>query len=456
MQQRLSIKNIFAMGFMAFAMFLGAGNLIFPPLAGQMAGENVWVAAIGFLISGVGLPLLGVIVISKLGGINTLTRELPKTLVRVFGSTIFLIIVPLYGVPRTALVAYEIGIVPFLDRPDYLPRLLFSLAFFLPAWYLSLRPGKLLEIIGELITPALILLLTILGISPLIAPLGSTGPALGSYEHSALLTGFLDGYMTMDALAALMFGIVFITNLKSHGITDGNSLFKYSVLTGVIAACGLAMVYLSFFYLGATSREIIPVADNGGQILTLYVDILFGTSGNLLLAAVVILACFTTAIGLITAAGEYFDGLIKPLNYTSIVGLISICCIMLANLELTQIITLFVPVLMILYPVCILLILLGLIRDWLPNCVLTYRTSLAITLLVSIADVMQNVDSALAKILMIPFNFLPGFESHLGWVLPALILLIFTVILGFIYPEKSAPHNGNYPSKPTNQCHPEG
>lgn len=419
---------------MVFAMFLGAGNLIFPPMVGQLAGENLWPAAIGFLMTGVGLPLLGVIVISRVGGgFNEITRELPRSLIVLMGSCIFLIIGPLYAVPRTAMVAYEVGIVPFLEHESFLPRLLFSMGFFSIAWYLSMRPGKLLETVGEIITPALIALLAIMGISPIIMPLGSPGEARGLYNDAPMLTGFLEGYLTMDALAALMFGVVIVTNLKSHGISDKNRLFYYSIITGIIAAVGLALVYLSLFYLGATSREIAPEPGNGGQILAMYVDTLFGTLGSVLLAGVVTLACLTTAIGCITAASEYFDELTDKASYPTIVALISIVCMVFANLGLNQIIVLFIPVLMILYPICIMLIFLGLIRDLLPNQALTYRVTLLLTLIMSIVDALKSVESPTLETILSLFSLLPGYESHLSWLLPAAVSVVITGIIGLVF-----------------------
>ena len=434
MSQRLSPQNIIGMGFMAFAMFLGAGNLIFPPMVGQLAGDHVWLAAVGFLMTGVGLPLLGVIVISRVGGgFNEISRELPKGLIILMGTCIFLIIGPLYAVPRTAMVAYEVGIIPFLSSEGYQPRLIFSILFFALSWYLSMCPGKLLESVGKIITPALIILLIIIGCAPLVSPLGLPGDAMGAYSSTPLITGFLEGYMTMDALAALMFGVVIMTNLKSHGITEKSSLFRYSVYTGIIAAIGLGLVYLSLFYLGATSRDIADGADNGGQILALYVDNLFGTLGSLLLAGVVTLACLTTAIGCITAASEYFDNLTEKLNYSTIVALISLTCMVLANLGLNQIITLFIPVLLTLYPVCIALILLGLIKDYLPNPRLTYRTTLLVTFTLSIVDALAGINLPSLQATIELFSKLPGFDIHLSWLLPAAITLIVTFLAGFAF-----------------------
>ncbi|WP_163373338.1 branched-chain amino acid transport system II carrier protein [Endozoicomonas acroporae] len=431
MKQKLSLQNIVGMGFMVFAMFLGAGNLIFPPMVGQLAGQDMWYAAAGFLLTGVGLPLLGIVAIARVGGgFNEISGEMPRALIIALGSCIYLIIGPLYAVPRTALVSFEVGITPFLAEPGKLSQLIFSLIFFSISWYLSIRPGKLLESVGELITPALIALLVILGLSPIFSPLGIPGQAMGTYTESPVIKGFLEGYMTMDALAALMFGIVIITNLKSHGIEDKSSLFRYSIITGIIAAAGLALVYLSLFYLGATSREIAPDPDNGGQILTLYAETLFGTTGIALLAAVVTLACLTTAIGCITAASEYFDEMFDRVSYRTIVTIISIVCIFFANMELNEIIDLFIPVLLILYPISITLIFLGLIRDWLPRPVLTYRATLAVIFIFSIIDVLRIKEFAALQPFLQPFSMIPGFEAHMVWVIPSLAVLIITVLIG--------------------------
>ena len=431
MKQRLSLQNIIGMGFMVFAMFLGAGNLIFPPLAGQMAGTSVWQAAAGFLVTGVGLPLLGVVVIARVGGgFNEITRELPKWLIILMGSFIFLIIGPLYAVPRTAMVAYEVGMVPFLDAPDTFSRLIYSLVFFFISGYLCLNPGQLLESVGKIITPALIILLAVLGLSPVLFPQGAPAEPTGSYTAQPFLTGFLEGYMTMDALAALLFGIVIITNLRSHGITSAHALFRHSVITGCIAAIGLALVYVSLFYLGATSHDIAPNPDNGGQILSIYVHSLYGTPGKSLLAGVVTLACLTTAVGCITAAAEYFDDVFKQLSYRPLVIAITVCCIAFANLGLNQIIELFIPVLLVLYPVCIVLILLGLMRDLLASPVLVYRSTLAVALVFSIMDAIKEVKHPLIELATSHYQKVPGYDANLGWVIPCAMCVLLTGILG--------------------------
>ena len=438
MNQKLSWQNVAGMGFMVFAMFLGAGNLIFPPMVGQLAGTDMWYAAAGFLITGVGLPLLGIVAISRVGGgFNEISGEMPKALIVLLGTCIYLIIGPLYAVPRTALVSFEVGLLPFMPDAGELSQLVFSVVFFGISWYLCINPGTLLESVGKLITPALIVLLIILGLSPIIEPLGTPGSATGAYTDTPFIKGFLEGYMTMDALAALMFGIVIITNLKSHGIKDKASLCHYSIVTGFIAAIGLGLVYVSLFYLGATSRVVAPDPENGGQILTLYVQELFGTAGTILLAAVVTLACLTTAIGCITAAGEYFDEMLEKISYRAIVTVISVVCVCFANMDLNEIIALFQPVLLLLYPISIALICLGLIRDWLPNPLLSYRLTLAVAFLMSLVDILRSYEIAGLDPVMQLLSIIPGFDDHMLWFLPSVAVLAGTILLGLIFP--SAP-----------------
>ena len=435
MKQKLSWQNIIGMGFMVFAMFLGAGNLIFPPMVGQLAGTDLWYAAAGFLATGVGLPLLGIVAISRVGGgFNEISGEMPKALIVLLGTCIYLIIGPLYAVPRTALVSFEVGLLPFMPEAGELSQLVFSIIFFGISWYLCINPGKLLESVGKLITPALIILLIILGLSPIIEPLGTPGSATGVYTDAPFIKGFLDGYMTMDALGALMFGIVIITNLKSHGIEDKASLCRYSIITGFIAAIGLALVYVSLFYLGATSREVAPDPENGGQILTLYVQELFGTAGTILLAAVVTLACVTTAIGCITAASEYFDEMLEKVSYRTIVTVISLVCVCFANMDLNEIIALFLPVLLLLYPISIALILLGLIRDWLPNPLMSYRWTMSVAFLMSVVDILHAHDVAWLEPVTQLLSVIPGFDDHMLWVLPSVAVLVATILLGLILP----------------------
>lgn len=277
---------------MTFALFLGAGNIIFPPSVGLAAGEFQWSAALGFLLTGVGLPLLGVVALARVGGgLDTLTSPIGRAAGTLMGLSIYLTIGPFFATPRTATVSFEVGMAPFTgNTPEAL--LIFTIGYFALVMMLSLFPGKLMDNIGKVITPALIVVLAVLGGAAVVAPAGAIATPAAEYASSgaALAQGFLQGYQTMDALASLVFGIVIVASIKAAGVTDTRLHTRYTIIAGTIAAVGLGLVYLSLIYLGAMSGSVIDPNASGVQILTTYVEHTFGTGGILLLAAVILLA----------------------------------------------------------------------------------------------------------------------------------------------------------------------
>ncbi len=356
--------DLLALGFMTFALFLGAGNIIFPPSAGMAAGEHVWSAAFGFLLTGVGLPLLTVVALARVGGgIGRLTQPIGRRAGVAFAIAVYLAIGPLFATPRTAVVSFEMGVAPFTGDGG-VPLLIYTVAYFSVVLFLVLNPGRLVDRVGKVITPVLLSALLVLGGAAIFAPAGEIGSSSGEYQSAPLVQGFLQGYLTMDTLGALVFGIVIATAIRDRGISDSRLVTRYSMIAGVIAATGLSLVYLALFYLGATSQGIAGDAQNGVQILTAYVQQTFGVSGSLLLAVVITLACLTTAVGLITACGEFFSDLL-PVSYKTVVIVFSLFSLLVANQGLTQLISLSVPVLVGLYPLAIVLIALSLFdRLW--------------------------------------------------------------------------------------------
>ncbi len=353
--------DLLALGFMTFALFLGAGNIIFPPSAGMAAGEHVWSAAFGFLLTGVGLPLLTVVALARVGGgIGRLTQPIGRRAGVAFAIAVYLAIGPLFATPRTAVVSFEMGVAPFTGDGG-VPLLIYTVAYFSVVLFLVLNPGRLVDRVGKVITPVLLSALLVLGGAAIFAPAGEIGSSSGEYQSAPLVQGFLQGYLTMDTLGALVFGIVIATAIRDRGISDSRLVTRYSMIAGVIAATGLSLVYLALFYLGATSQGIAGDAQNGVQILTAYVQQTFGVSGSLLLAVVITLACLTTAVGLITACGEFFSDLL-PVSYKTVVIVFSLFSLLVANQGLTQLISLSVPVLVGLYPLAIVLIALSLSR----------------------------------------------------------------------------------------------
>jgi len=412
--------DILALGFMTFALFLGAGNIIFPPSAGLAAGENISLAALGFLLTGVGLPLLTIVALARVGGgMDLLTAPLGKQAGMVFAVAVYLAIGPLFATPRTAVVSFEMGVAPFTGNSST-ALLLYTLAYFAAVLFLSLNPGQLVDRIGKFITPVLLAALLVLGGAALLVPAGEIGQSSADYQDTPFVQGFLQGYLTMDTLGALVFGIVIATAIRDHGVTDTKLVTRYSVIAGLIAAVGLSLVYLALFYLGATSQGIAGEAQNGVQILTAYVQHTFGTVGSLLLAVVITLACLTTAVGLLTACGEYFSGLL-PVSYRTVVLVFGLFSLVVANQGLTQLISFSIPVLVGLYPLAIVLVALSLLDGFWRSSARVFRPVMAVALIFGLVD---GVVAAGGSALIPSFiSSLPLADQSLGWLVPVLLTL---------------------------------
>ncbi|MGC9403375.1 branched-chain amino acid transport system II carrier protein [Vibrio genomosp. F10 str. 9ZC157] len=425
MKQTLKLTDIIAVGFMLFAFFLGAGNIIFPPLAGQLAGENLMPAMIGFLATAVGLPLITIIAVAKVGGSwGHLTKDLPVRAATLIAVLIFIIIGPAFAAPRTGLVAYEMAVRPFLTDAGQVDLALFSTAFFAIAMFFAWSQGRLIDVIGKVLTPVLFIGLIILAVAVFVDPQGEMLAAQGEYATQPLTKGFLEGYNTMDTFGSLMFGMLIVDALRSKGITERSATAKYLISAACIAAAGLAFVYISLFYLGATSAVVASGADNGGVVLSLYVQALFGPYGQLVLSVIVLLACLTTAIGLISACSDYFSSL-TSLSYKKWVLIIGGICALVANVGLSQLISLSVPVLFALYPVAIALVVLAFVREKLPNPVVAYRVVVLVALIFALIDAAK-----VAGLDVSALNMLPLFEVGMGWVLPTFASIICMFFIG--------------------------
>lgn len=425
MKQTLKLTDIIALGFMLFAFFLGAGNIIFPPLAGQLAGDNVIPAMGGFLLTAVGLPLLTIVAIAVAGGSwAKLTQDLPVKAATVMAVLIFIIIGPAFAAPRTGLVAYEMAVKPFFAHAEQIHLTVFSILFFVIAMSFSWSQGKLIDVIGKILTPVLFIGLIVLAGAVFLDPQGEIIAAQGEYLTHPLQKGFLEGYNTMDTFGSLMFGVLIVDAIRSKGITEQKPTTHYLILAGLIAAVGLTFVYVSLFYLGATSSVVAAGADNGGLVLSLYVQALFGSYGQIVLSVIVLLACLTTAIGLISACSDYFSSL-TSISYKKWVVINGAACALVANVGLAQLISLSVPVLFALYPVAIALVVLTFLRKKLPNSRLAYRVVLLVSLLFALVDAAKIVGLDVSA-----FNVLPLFDVGMGWVLPTLVAMICVCFVG--------------------------
>ncbi|WP_234418579.1 branched-chain amino acid transport system II carrier protein [Dongshaea marina] len=433
---------------MTFAFFLGAGNIIFPPKAGYMAGEHMSLAMLGFLITGVGLPLLGIVAVAfARGGLPVMTRLLPSGVALLFGVVINVTLGAALVCPRAGLVAYEMGIHPFFPGAGHGSLLLFSVLFFGLSTVLALTQGRLLDAIGKVLTPLLIILLLVLAFAVFIAPQGGTPAAVGDYVAYPFSTGFLQGYNTMDIFASLMFGMLIIDVLKARGVQDGPSLFKYLAYAGIISAMGLVFVYLSLFYLGATSLGVAPATANGGNIIAAYVMSLFGQPGLIILAAIVLLACLTTAIGLISASSDFLHQQLGLMSYRKWVLLSGVCCILVSNVGLSELIKLSSPLLVFCYPLVITLVLLTFVRPKLARPEFTYKIVLGVGALFSLCDGLRSIHSEFpgspSWFALKFFDAVPLAEQGLAWVLPtAVTLLLCMLTLRFVQSKTACAVSG--------------
>lgn len=410
--------DIVLIGLMLFALFFGAGNLIFPPYLGMEAGKDFLPAITGFVITGVSLPFLAVLAIAlSKDGITSIGSRVHPLFGLGFAVLIYLAIGPFFGIPRGASVAYEMGVAPFFNSTSAIHLFLFTALFFAIVYVLSLNPSKLVDTIGQFLTPVLLLAIAALCIFAFFQFDAPAGEPAVKYADAPFTAGFIEGYLTMDTIAALAFGIVVITSLRNKGITSQAQIVRYTATAGLIAAAGLAIVYVAIGWIGVH----MPGADqfeNGASILTAASAALFGSFGNMLLGVIVALACLTTCIGLTSACAQFFEEKWPKLSYKKYVLLFTLISLFIANLGLTTIISFSVPVLVMLYPFAIVLIMLSLLQPLIGQSRPMYIGAVLLTAVYSLhggAVALGLETGAFAHWI----GWVPFFESGLGWIVPA-------------------------------------
>lgn len=433
MKEKLSFHQNLLIGSLLFGLFFGAGNLIFSVKMGQDAGSNSLWATIGFLITGVGLPIFGIMAsaLSESESLFDMAKPVHVKYSIFFTCALYLTIGPLFAIPRTATVAFEVGMNPFIPKEQLkIGLLIFSLIFFLLTLYFSLRPGRILDWVGKYLTPIFLVLLSILLIATYVKPMGQVSqyPPQENYMTQALFTGLLDGYNTMDALASLAFAIIIISNIRKLGVTKSHFIAIEACKSGLVSVIGMGLIYASLAYMGATSLGSVNRADNGGAILSLVSEHYFGVIGKALLAGIVGVACLKTAIGLITSCAEMFSAMFpNSISYRNYAILFTVFSFIIANFGLTNIIQLSVPVLMFLYPLAITLILLSLLAPLIHKQSDVYKWTTGFTGVAAFFDLckalpepLQN-NAVIKSIMNFAHGFLPGFDYGFGWILPAFI-----------------------------------
>lgn len=445
MEKKLALKDYAFVGSLLFGLFFGAGNLIFPLNLGQNAGSQVWWANLGFLITGIGLPFLGILAIGVSGqkGILEVSQRVSVKYGLFFTTILYLVIGPFFALPRLASTSFEIALKPFLPSAMTSTALLFfSLIFFLAAALLAVRPAKILDYVGKFLNPIFLILLFSLILIAFLRPLGDFSAApIPPYTSNALITGLKEGYNTLDALASLAFGIIIVTSLQQMGVKKTSSLTKATIKSGLVALVVMGIIYTCLSLMGTMSLGQFAPSENGGIALTQIADYYFGSFGKIILALLVILACFKTAIGLLTAFSETFSEMYPKISFKKWLVVVTILPAIFANVGLTQIINAAVPVLQFVYPLAITLILLVLTSQLFHHAKIVYQLTTIATFLAAIFEGLNALPPAAKNFQPVRFllafaQHLPLFSLGLSWLPVALLGFFIALFLRRYYPEK--------------------
>lgn len=418
------VKTIVVASLMLFSMFFGAGNLIFPPEVGVSSGTNFWPATLGFLAAGVALPVLAIIAVAISG---QSVRDIGNHGGNVFGVAFsviaYLAIGAFYALPRTGAVSMETAITPLLGWEGTAANGAFNVVFFLIALVLAWRPNNIIDTLGKFLTPALVALLVVLITVATVSNPRVPGTPTEEYATSPFVTGLFEGYNTMDAIAGLAFSIVIVNSLRSKGFSKNTELLRGTVVSAVIAGILLATIYLGLAWIGQTMPNGSSY-DSGAALLADASNLTLGTTGQAVFSAIVILACMTTAVGLISATSEFFAMLVPKTSYHFWACLFTALSIAFAFQGLETVLSIAVPFIIFLYPPAISLIALTLLQPVVKRWV-TFHWAFRLALWVS---VLWSAATSFGA----PLDFSPGQDVGLGWVVPTLLAFIIGVIIDVV------------------------
>ena len=421
-------------GLLLFGIFFGAGNLIFPPSLGFSSSNAFWPAIFGFIITGVGMPVIALIMGTfNPGGFRAeMNRKISPLISLILLVIIYLAIGPMMAIPRTAATSFSVGIQP-LTGEGAAPLAIYTALYFIAAWWLSITPSKLLSRVGKVLTPIFAIMIVLLFVVGIFTFTSTALPApMGKYAASALGSGFIEGYNTLDTLASFAFCIIALNTLKQLGFSSEKEYYASVWSAGVSVAILMAFLYLGLGFLG--NHFAIPgnvLADKsiniGAYILTQSSFQLFGSVGMWFLAIMVVITCFTTSVGLVASVSQFFADEFPQVSYKTYVTICSVLSFLLANLGLNQIIKVSLPLLLFVYPIAIAVVLLIIVNKFVDLSRLGMRLTVAVVAIIAIIDVLHQVwqaPCATAIIMAIPLG-----DMGMAWLLPAIIGIIVSILL---------------------------
>ena len=407
-------KDVLLTGFALFAMLFGAGNLIFPPMLGYETNSSWVPTMLAFTITGVGFPFLGILSVSIVGnGIKDFANRVSPTFSKIFAIISILAIGPMLAIPRTGATAYEITFLyNGMESPIY--KYIYLICYFGIVILFSLRANKVIERVGKILTPILLLLLFLIIVKGIFFSGLTVKPDI--YPH-AFKRGFLEGYQTMDTIASIAYAGIILKAIKNGRNLTQKQEFSFLIKSGLIAILSLALIYGGFALVGAKMHSVLSTNDKI-ELLVKTTSYLLGTYGNLVLAICVAGACLTTAIGLVATVGEFFSS-ITSFKYEKIVIFTVIISFLLSILGVESIIRISVPILVFIYPVMISLIILNLFGKYVKNDYI-YK---GVVLLTGIIGLIESLESLGIKNYYTDsvLEILPFSDYGLTWLFPGLI-----------------------------------
>lgn len=396
-------------GFALFAMFFGAGNVVFPPYIGMHAGEQWANGFLFYFIADIGLALVAMFAILHAGGADNITGRIGHVASKVLMCAVILCIGPMVAIPRTAATTLEMSVTPFFSG---MSPVVFSIIFFAVILLLSIKQSAVIDIVGKILTPALLIGLLILIVKGFVSPIGDIVDT-GVSASEVTVNGIKSGYQTMDVLAAMAFGIIILSSADEKGYTDSKSAVKMIGIAAALSGVLLLIVYFGLTYLGATASTVFPTDISRANLVIGIVELLLGKAGLIIFAIVIALACITTAVALVSSAASFFAKLANDkISYSVFVVVICVSSAVISNLGLDMIIAIATPVLDIVYPPMLVLILLSWFGDKLHKSV--YVSSVAGSLIASVL-----ATASLYGMNVPVIDSLPLASLGLGWLTPA-------------------------------------
>lgn len=426
MEKKFKAKDMLIIGAALFAMFFGAGNLIFPPLLGQQSGTSWIIGFLFFFIFDVGLALVAILALigKDTYSITGLTGPMGKVPGSILGAVGALCIGPFLAVPRTAATTFEVGVLPL--APNF-NSWIFTAIFFAVVLVLTIRPSKVVDIVGGYLTPILVIFLLIMIVVGIVNPLG---PIESEPTVNAVREGTYNGYQTLDVIAAMIFIIIIANSARDKGYTDKGSLAGAVMRSAVVATVLLLVIYGGLTFLGATTGTL---ADYQGldqtSLLVAITRGLFGNIGVILLGIIVLFACWTTAIGLISAVSEYFVELSNgKLKYTTLVTVMVIFSWVVSNFGVSTIIQVSAPLLNLIYPGLLVLIILAFFHKQIKNNNI-YRCAAYFAMITSALEILAGFGLPTGFVSVLPLS-----DMGFAWIIPAIV----GGIIGKFIPSKSS------------------